>query len=239
MSYTLINIMEDFHMIDFTKRPETFFITYEDVIKSSYMLALKDLINSQKEYLNLIDFDIFEHIKTPDELKFFLLNRPYENILKNINLKEFDFNSEWKKISKIDPELYENDKGLKIASTVSILELQKFVKNVYIWTEEYDERIHKDITHNYKNDEIVKYVIGDFKEAINNISDITCYILNDINFIPTLIDISKVEYSTIMVANYKYNYVHSEEDMELKLKIGDTTELQQKNTFKLYMFDPM
>lgn len=226
-------------MIDFTKRPETFFITYEDVIKSSYMLAIRDLINSQKDYITRIDFNIFEHIKSPDDLKFFLLNRPYMNILKNISLQEFDFDAEWKKISKINPTLYENDKGLKIASSVSVLELQKFVKNIYIWTEDYDERIHKDITFNYKNGDIVKYVIGDFKEAINNIPGITCYILNDINLISTLIDINKVAYSTIMVANYKYNYIHSEEEMELKLKLDATVELQQKNIFKMYMFDPM
>jgi hypothetical protein len=113
---------------------------------------------------------------------------------------------------------------------------QKFTSKIYIYSEEYDKRIHADIQMNYKDMNKVNYVTGPLHEVIKQIEGVTTYIFADIFDVTTLLAFDKCAYTNVLVANYGYNYYYME-DGKLALRMN-LEEVSKEKIFKFATFMP-
>lgn len=227
-------------MNDFAAQKEVLFITYDDVIKSTKLFILKKLMEAEYRfgYKDYIDYKKIDS-KTDEELTAIITASPYKNILKLLATKLFDYDVTYTDLVMTYPESITSSKLLTFGDALFILMKQKFLSKVYMYTESYDENVHKDIDTIYGMSKIT-YVTGDFKEVVQDINKenkITSYIINDIDYLQQLIDMNSVAYTNILIGNYGYNYKLNEDKIPI-LKIDDIDTLKKEKIFKFGMFEP-
>jgi hypothetical protein len=182
-----------------------------------------------------LELSLFNYINDHDKFIDFIINRPDKNIFKSLRKIEFDYSQAWKDIYKRDPLLMNDSLLLPFGSSILILLKQSFVKKIFIWSEEYDKRIHFDIQENFGLDRVA-YVTGEFKEAITNLPTITCYVLDDVTKLTTLIEMNKVDLATVCIADYGYNYNDTECGIKRELKLPELYKLEDKHRFRSTLF---
>ena len=217
---------------------EYIFVEYHDVIKNFKPYVLEKLCEKEyrENYTDYIKYEMIEN-KSISELHGVVQAATTLNILKFVASKPFDFDLTYLDLCTQIDDLYNIAKPIVMTNAIKILLLQKFTKAIYIHSPVYDEDNEKDIRSIYA-DERVKYVYGDFKTCISNIKEhITSYILADILLVNELIEMKKIHYSSILVANYGYNYKLTE-DGKLSILIDDIEEKIKDMVFKLAMFMP-
>jgi hypothetical protein len=227
---------ETFQRDEFTKRPEIIFITYDEVIKNPYPFLLKQILSKyKKNYENFIDLASIENMDDKNLMRF-CVQRTNQNIFRELAKVEFDYDKANDDLySKFD-DMFLNSSLLSMGKNIPFLLAQKFTKKIYVYTRNYDKRVHLDLEMNFHDMDKIKYVVGDFDEVISSLDGITSYILNDANYIIPIIYNKKIEYTTVLVANYGYNYAMNEdEQMVLKINVADILE---PNIFKFATFMP-
>jgi len=216
---------------------ECIFITYEDVIKTFKPFVLQRLMSDEyrNNYKDFIDFTNIDG-KNYDQLLTFCTATRHRNILQAIAKQDFDFESTYNDLYYTFDDIVKDSPTLLMGSNLVILLNQLFVNKVYIYTENYDERIRNDVSYVYKDTTKMEYISGDFKEVVNSIDEkITSFILNDINRINDLIDIDKISYTNILVLDIGYNY-NIADDYQISFKIDNLEQLSRDKIFKLGFF---
>lgn len=228
-------------MMDFSARDEIFFISYHDVIKAPVINIMDAvLIQYRKQYENFIEMSLFNELKTGDELLTLLTHRPHYNIFRCFCNKEFDYDKAWSDIYHRNYKLIAECNPITIGTSLFIMLKQSFIPKVYVWTEEYDERIHHDLYATYGSGKLA-YVTGDFLECVNGLDNITCYILNDIEYLMRLLEVKeKLKLTNVLLGDYGYNYPINEEfGGRRDLKIENLYKVEEENCFKLNLFKPL
>lgn len=227
-------------MNQFASQKEVLFITYEDVIKTTKLYILKKLLEEEYKscYKDFIDYSKIEG-KNDNDLMGVITASTDINILKYLSISEFDYDVTYTDLLLTYPECIEKSKLLTFGESIHVLMKQSFLNHIYIYSKFYNENIEKDITNNYGTT-MISYVTGDFKEAVSSVPSenrITSFILNDINYVQTLLDLDKVAYTNLLVANYGYNYKLNKDGIPI-LKIDKIDDLGKERIFKLGMFTP-
>ena len=213
---------------------ECVFIEYSDLIKLPWFIALHFLRQSEK----LSDtFDV-ESLKDLDinELLMVYINRKYRNIYQNF----YKGNSDTVDLEKLDEILeaqiqtdnvfYDVELALSIPRAISILLASKVAKRICIYHPTYNEYIEKDINETYGEGRC-EFIYGDFSEVVKELPEDITFILSDAYKILTLIEIDRIEFTTVLLAaEYKYNY--DENDKE----IINSELLQQEHTLHFSYF---
>lgn len=223
---------------EFESKPEIILITYDEVIKSPYPFLLnkinKKLSFFYKEYL---DIDKFNGLDMKNLVRF-CIQRTDKHLFRYLSKIDFDVETSLKQLLDRYFEVYEESPLLEIGESLILLLSQKFTKKVYIHTEVYDIRVHMDIQNTYKDMERVVYVAGDFGDVLDKIEeDITSYFINDLDYLDTIVEKGKAEYTNIMLANYAYNYILGE-DGELEYRL-DVEKLLDGIVCKFATFSPV
>lgn len=221
----------------FNNRPETIFITYEEVIKSPFPFILTQLQTRYKDHFKgFINFDLLKNLDEKG-LVDFCIKRTEKNILRNVAIQNFDFESSIKQLRDNFKEIiWENSQELSMTKSIPILLNQKFLDKIFIYTKEYDKNIHKDIQENFKNMDKIKYITGPtLNDVLDAIPKITTYILNDIMDFSTLL-CRDIRYSNILVADYGYNYTVKENKAVLRI---DPDPLSKEKVYNFALFSPV
>jgi hypothetical protein len=134
------------------------------------------------------------------------------------------------------PDMYSKSEKLVMGDSLHMILSQGFTEKVYVYTPEYDERVHVDLNDTYRNPDKLKYITGDFANIIEDFDDITTFIFNDIIDISTLIAFNKTKYTNILVANYGYNFT-IDDNGNLTLRI-DAESMMEEYVFKFSTFTP-
>lgn len=220
----------------FYSRPERIFVQYKDVVKSPYPLLLNQIVSrfrsTYDEYLYLDgvqDLDM-------NNLTRLCIQRTDKNIFEYLAKKEFDYDTALKDIESKFANLYRESEPLSIGRSLGTLKHQKFTEKIFVYTEEYDARIHKDIQDMYHDLDKVTYITGDFVEIIKDLN-ITCYILSDVNYIRPIFHEKQQDYTNILLGTYGYNYLDSDSE-ELKFKVDIESLFEGNNIFKFATFAP-
>jgi hypothetical protein len=223
---------------EFDARPEIIFITYEDVIKSPYPYLLNKINTDLSDYYK--DFIDLDKIKGLDmfNLTRLCVQRTEKNILRYLAKTEFDYDGALGDLKNHYFTIYKDSPLLSIGESLNMVIPQKFTKNVYIYTEKYDVRIHLDIMENFKDMDKVKYVSGSFAKALEKLEGITTFILNDLDYVIDILNAGKEEYTNIMIASYGYNYIYNEDDDVLELRL-DLDQLLKGKICKYATFMPV
>ena len=162
------------------------------------------------------------------------------NILKFVAKKEFDYDAAYKNLYRADrdKELFEKSHALIMYKTLEIIQNQSFTKKIYIYSPEYDQRIYDDIKENMPNLKNVEYLCGGFVTAVKECRDLTTFIVPDIEFVKLLIDENLIKYTTVLLANYGYNYKAGKNNVAVLDIDGDIDDIMEKEHFKMSIFSP-
>ena len=227
--------------IDPSLQIETLFITYDDVIRSLKYGAIQRLLKPEirPEYEDYIDYQTIDAL-SDNQILALLHASINKNIYEFLSKKEFAYEKSYISDLMETDDIMQNAYLLDIGKAIYTLLLQKFIKKIYIYYPYNDERILQDLLSLYqKNREKIEFVTGDFQSALQSIDErITMFILNDIDYVQTIIGMNRMSYAQLMIANYGYNYEFNTENEIPILKIGDTDEFQNRHMCNVRVFSP-
>lgn len=229
--------------MDIAKRDEIIFVRYIDVVKSPYPYIMKKIIDVPELtniYNDILDLKLISN-KSIEELSTICVLRDERNILEFLKKKDLetnvDLNISLNRLLNLFPEAYIESDLLDIGSSIKMLENQKFVKQIYIHTDEYSEFIEEDIRANFNNSKVT-YIHGDLSESLKNINEkITSIMISDILDFEIIKESIDLDYVEILVGMYGYNY-YINENGSIELRI-DFDSHQKEKLFKLGTFHPL
>lgn len=220
----------------FTMREEIILIEYKDVIKCPSAGILELIKRQYKDDLKkLIDIRKLESMDFKN-IQRFCIERPCKNILDYIKTNEFNTGTIYDALYEAFDTIYMELPLMAMGDAVYVLSPQKFTKKIYIFSEEYDDKINYDIKERYFSLDNVYYVAGKLPDILHEIEKPTSYIFSNINNVQTVIDLGKQEYTEIMVAQYGYNYEVNDGILQIK---GGFEELMPEKKFKIASFTPL
>ena len=220
----------------FTIREEIIQMEHDDEVKCP-SLGILELIKEKyiDDLKELIDIPKIQRMDSKN-LQRLCVERPTKNILDYLKLTDFNTGDIYDELYKSDKSIYMGLPLMTMGSSLYVLSPQKFVKGIYIFSEEYDEKIEYNIYENFNDLSNVYYVAGDLKEIIQTIPKPTMYIFSDIDHVQTIIDENKIEYTEILIAQYGYNYEVKNSILQIK---GDYDKLMPELYFKIASFSPL
>lgn len=220
----------------FTMRDEIILIEHDDIIKCPSVGILNLIENKYADDLKgLIDLPKLKRMDFKNKQRL-CIERPTKNILDYLKIEDFNTADIYDELYKSYDSIYMELPMMIIGSTIFILSPQKFTKKIYIFSEEYDEKIECNIHENFSDLPNVYYVAGDLKTIVNSIEPPTTYMFSDIDHVQTIIDEDKIEFTEIMVAQYGYNYEVKNGVLQIK---GDYDKLMSELYFKIGSFAPL
>lgn len=204
----------------FEGRDEVIFITYDEIIKSPYPFILDKINTNYKDiYKDFIKTEMFDGLDIK-QLLGFCSKRTDKDLFKYLAKMDFDYKGAMDDLKYRYIDMYENSELLKIGESIFMMLTQTFTKKIYIYTEEYDVRVHLDIQKTYDDMNKVNYISGDFSEAIKKVEGVTNYIISDLDYLIDILDAGKADYTTILLASYGYNYIFNEDKGDIELRIN-------------------
>ena len=213
---------------------ECVFIEYADVINLPWFIVLHYLRQSEKLYET---FNV-SHLNGLDinELLVTYINRRYRNVYQNFfigNANEIDleqFDEILENQIQSNSIFYDIELALSIPRAISIMLATKIAKRICIYHPYYNEYIEKDIKDTYGEGKC-EFVYGKLEDVLNDIPEDTTYIFSDIYKIQTLIDMDRIDFSTVLLAGeYKYNFDENGNE------IINTEMLQEQHTLHFSYF---
>ena len=220
----------------FSMRDQYIFVCYSEVIKLTYPVMLKEIINDYYDELEqffdldlIKDFDIYNLERLCIER---ITKNPLEYIKKPETTKETcDILLEAFEEEMI--EMYTKSKLSVFGANLYNIFLQPFIKKVYIYSEKPLTQVQYDCDvyfNEFSNK--IQYVAGDFIDIIKELPDKpTSYVLNNTDYIQRLIDNNLIAYTEIMIGEAGYNF-ELDENNELRIK-GGYEDLMEEKIFKL------
>lgn len=224
-------------MNEYVNSDEYVFIQYHDIIKSYKPKLLSHMLYSdyRKGYDGCIDFNKFKDY-SDNQLLGLSIKSADMNILKYLSISEFNYELCLYDIKSNIPNLYRESKLLDMGESLKIMSKESYVKKIYIHTPEKDERILRDLEEIYSETEKMVYVVGDTIDVIKDCPDkLTTFILNDASIIDSLIDIGKIQYTTVLIADCGWNYTIDEKNIPY-LKIENLDAKMKEHIFKCGTF---
>lgn len=220
----------------FTMRDEIILIEHDDIIKCP-SVGILNLIEEKytDDLKGLIDIAKLKRMDFKNKQRF-CIERPTKNVLDYLKIEDFNTADIYDELYKSCDSLYMELPLMMMGATIFILSPQKFTKKIYIFSEEYDEKIEFNVHENFKDLPNVYYVAGDLKTIVNSIEPPTTYMFSDIDHVQTIIDEDKIEFTEIMVAQYGYNYEVKNGVLQIK---GDYDKLMPELYFKIGSFTPL
>ena len=219
----------------FATRDQYIFICYNDIIKLTYPVMLKELIDNY--YDDLIEYFDLDKIKDYDiyNLDRLCVERLDVNPLKYLKKENCSDETCETLLRAFEEEMIDmytkSNLTLFGAKLINVL-LQPFVKEVYIYAERPLEQIISDCKVRFSEFESkIKYVGGDFIEMVNSLPHKpTAYIINNVDYIQRLIDNNLIEYTEVLIGELGYNFeLNKNYDLQVK---NQYDELQEEKIFK-------
>lgn len=215
----------------FALRDQYLFVCYTDIIKLTYPVMLKELIDDY--YDDLIDYFELEKIKEYDiyNLERLCVERTHKNPLLYLKREECSDETCEVLLNAFETEMikmYTKSNFTEFGAKLYNVFLQPNIKEVYIYLDKPIFQMRHDCeVHFSEFSSKIRYVSGEFIECVKSLEHKpTSYILNDIMYIQDLIDNNLIEYTEIMIGELGYNF-----------ELNNDFELQVKNKYDTIMYD--
>lgn len=210
----------------FNNQDEVFFISYDEIIRSPYPFILHKL-NTTSLGASLSDYLDLDKIKpfNFNNLLAYTFQREHVNVLEDFKKTEFDVNTTLAQLKERYVELYQQSPLLSIGKSMFMFLKEEFIKKIYIYSETYDERIAYDIFRTYGASDKLQYAYGPLEEVIPQLAERpTSYFFSNIDDLFTFADKPEwYEYCQFFMADYRFNYVDTEDsvDLDLRFDLGE------------------
>lgn len=222
---------------EFESRPEVIFIEYDKVIKNSDQFLLFKLANELDSiYKNILHIEPFKGLNIHNMLPI-VMGHKFNNIFEA--LKKIELEDGWYK-SYLDlynyyPEMFEECELLEMGRALHIISNQKFTERIVVWSPYEDKRIAEDLVDRHSNLSKLEYMFGDPLQIFEaSEHKFTSFIISNVDLLDPILNYSKVDYSEIMLADYRFNKF--EENGEMKSLVGEET--FSDKIIKFGMFNP-
>lgn len=207
---------------------EILFIEYMDILKSPYIKLMQIIQNNDK----MEDIFDFSQITGLGELELYewsihRKNRnPLKELLKNPDISDLELDNLFHMLMHTDDRLFELSVPLYIYSVIPMLYYQKMVKRIMVYYEHESQFIRNDISK-IVDGYSPEFVSGDFEDIVRDMPIDVTYILSDIDKITALININRLDFSTVIIPQeYRYNKKNM---VDYKL---DFTKLDKTHVYK-------
>ena len=199
-------------------KKDIIFVDY-DCIRNIPYLILKYLRDDKFIQSVLGDYIDFEKIipLTDDQIYYITLKRRHRNIFKCIPMKnssvDFDSTLEGFYNNQLDFLIKDYDERTynSIMYAIRALMQMEFTDTIYIWTKNVNPNILEDILIMFDQSSKLKYVTGEFKDVIQDLPEISLYILDDADHVNTLNELNKLHMKELMVSNFYFNIKNKDE----------------------------
>ena len=209
---------------------EALFIEYIDIIKATPYYLL-DIIKNNKKLQEIMDMEPIKYLGDIGKVEWYL-TRKNQNIFKellSVDIPDKEIDNILYKYLSFDSRLVKYASSLNFLGALNVLINQKMVNHIYIYLPYEDNSIEEtffDFRFNFK------FLYGDLKECLSTVPKDTTYVFSDIEKVNTLIELDRLQLSSVMIPNeYRYN-----KDFENKIKI-DFTEINKDIIFKYAFFN--
>jgi hypothetical protein len=219
-------------------KTEVIFISYEEVIKSPYPVLLQTVLTKYRDfYSKFLDLGRLDGHDI-NNLARFCIQRSDVNVFEFLAINDFDFENSLIEFKKKFADLYTRSELLKIGQVLPTVMAQRFTEKIYIYSPEYDPRIHLDLQNSLGSMDKISYVVGkNIGEVVAKIPEkITSFILNDIAHVVRISEIDKLKNTSVLLASYGYNYaINNKGELDYKM---DIETLSKVNSFEFGTFVP-
>lgn len=142
-------------------------IHYDNCIKTGDIFLLRQIKNNFaekfKEFLNM---DILNLLDNDENFPALLFARNEINPLKWLAIKEFDYDANYNFFKSKYKEMYVKGDSFDLAVDVNEFMKSYFIKNIYFYSEKYDNRIDFDYQFTYNQNPKLSYITGDMESSI-------------------------------------------------------------------------
>ena len=147
-------------------------LVYDGVMRSGDTFLLHMIVENY--YDKFIPYMDLESIRTlsVDALLPLVIARTKKNPLEWLAIKEFDYEKNYTYLQKKFVNMYDRSPILKHYQVIESFIASYCIGSIYIWSQEYDKRIHYDINHFLQMGNSVQYVTGDMQKVINTIGNL-------------------------------------------------------------------
>lgn len=223
---------------------DMFFITYNGVIKNPAVRIMRTMA-SDKYYDLFRDFIDVERISVLSDLELlsYVIQSPTRNPFYHFMVADFNWQKSLSDMMDVkrDPLLFHQSEPLVFYNILINLAKVPTTSGIVVWTPIPDERIARDLKVIDDGYGKIEYISGGFIDAIKAMTEKpTSYILNDVDWIPILIENDLIQFKDILLANYAYQYKDNPEDPSRARVLdvdGDITALENQYKFRTRMFE--
>lgn len=146
-------------------------IYYDNCIKTGDIFLLRKIKEEFSSKFNkYINMDILNLIDKDENFNTMVFSRNEINPLKWLAISEFDYDANYKYLKNKFKDLYIKGDSFDLAKDVEEFFKSYFIKNVYFYSEIYDNRIDFDYQFIYNQNGKASYVTGDLEQVINRFS---------------------------------------------------------------------
>ena len=217
------------------------FIEYHDVISMPWFTMLLFTKNTAA-FKKIFKIDDIEYYDVAGLLEWYIY-RKHRNVFKSIGvvdenaeLPDVAYESLLEKAMNITEDFYNVNTGLRFLSTLRLLLTESnMVKQVIVYSENNEPTIEQSLDRYFsKLGTRVKYMSGNFPDIVKMIPQDSTYVFSDIEKVNTLVELNKLNLSTVLIVNgLRYNYLEND---RTKLKV-DIDALSKDYFFKYSFFD--
>lgn len=222
-------------------REEVLFITIEDNLISTTTHLLRHIRDKYlKAYESFININMIKD-KTDFELSELAIQRTTENIIQYLAIREFDWDGAYRDLVEDDTFIFHQAPNLIFMNKFDLLSSQEFVKTIYLYSEEYDERCLDFIKTKFLNCAKIHYVTGPIRDVLTGIKEKpTMYLLNNVDHVHELIGQEMIEYTEILLPSTGINLDYSRStDQGLPYPKIDVEAITKSFNCKIGYYNPL
>ena len=228
-----------FDALKIREYPARIFCVYENVFRDHNFFLLKKIMedsNLRRQLEDFIDLSRFEQ-QCDARIQALLLHRHEQNILKWLATRKFDYDYNYKALHEHWLMMYEESPKLVFFEAFQKMLQEDFLKELFIYSKEFDKRIAHDIVKNLGHKDKVVYVTGQYMSVIERIGEINMFIDHDVSRISPILRMPEKTVNSFLIAQYGYNYewVNGKQLPQLK---DDVTGYANRNHMTVAEFVP-
>ena len=224
---------------EFDGRDEVIFVEYDKVIKNSDQFLIQKLGGELNElYKPFLATEVLKDIDPQNALGLTMIMK-HHNLFDSFRRGELPegWIHSYVELYKAYPDMFLSSDLLTMGSSLYMLAAQKFTKKILVWSPFEDPRVVDDIVMRHGDTSKFEYVWGDLTQIFENYpAKITSFIIANSQILPYIKEYSRIDYSEVLLASYRFNMYPNESGTNYRSKYDDS--YFEDKIVALSTFDP-
>ena len=146
-------------------------INYDDCVKCSDFFLFEMIIDHYRDsFKNFISVDLLDLMDTEPNFKLIYFSRTIYNPFQWMAITDFDYDGNYEYFHKKYKNMYIESYSLDLCQDIIEFTKSYMIKNIYIYSKEYDKRIDFDYQYTFNKNPKLQYVTGNLDDVIDKCS---------------------------------------------------------------------